>query len=186
MECWKTDLTFLENALPEMEAYLFSEQIFWPMTSGSRLTIGMLILAQRKLSAVSDQPSMHSRMECIDAFLEAFRSQWRTNWSNKASKEFDARLRQWDQALKELLAERDFSLTPAFRHEVTWRVLLELLKEEMVVKPSAEQLQHLTGLDRRLKAAAKPGAFIWDDELVHVFPEEQFWFLYLCGFRSKE
>ena len=181
MEWWKTDLVFLEEALPEMERYILSEQIFWQMTSGSRLSLGMLLFKQKRLSVVDDLSPVRETISEINYSFTAFRTQWRTNWSLKAGKEYGARLRQWDQSMSELLIDRDQAITPAYRHEITWRVILSLLEDELL-QPASEQVHFLTGLDARLKASTRKGTFIWEEELTPVFPEDRFWYLYVSGF----
>lgn len=171
------DIHFLELAVPEIEAYLLSEQLFWPLGSAERLTLASLLLAEKRAEAVKDTSAFRTRLYSLRESIKIQRNRWRTNWSNKATQEFGARLRQWDQVLLELFKEQQAQAI-VYQHEVTLRVMLELLKDEMLEKPEAE-ISRLDSLDRRLMSLALPGEFIWEEELKDVFPSQPFWFLYI-------
>lgn len=171
------DFSFLEGAIPELEDYLLSDQLFWPLGSGERLSMGALLLAVKRIGAVAETHEEREKFKEAHEKIEAIRSRWRTNWSNKAQKEFSARLRQWSHVLSEFFSEQK-SQTVVYPHEVTWRVILHELEDEIIKIPE-EDILELEALDERLKAGSKKGKFVWDQELKCSFPEQQYWFLYL-------
>ena len=168
------NLTFLEHAVDEIKDYILSDQLFWPMGS-DRLTIGVLLLALQRLKT-TDQGSDQKLSE-METKIAAFRIQWRTNWSNKALLEFKSRLRQWELALSELLS-KDQEPPVLYRHEVTLRVLLEILCGEMI-QPDTQDIAHMNLLDQKLRSASTRHGFVWEPALEEGFPEQTYWYLYV-------
>ncbi len=159
------DRQFLEAALAEMKDYLLSDILYYPL-SGSlpRLTIGGLLLAQRRLHAYESASS-------LDFELDTLRRKWRSAWEKKAAKELDARLILWRNYLQDYRA--DENQADHYHHEVQWRVMLALLLDEI-----EQASDELAALDQLLRLKFRTGDFIWDDALKSEFPQEKFWFLY--------
>ena len=168
---------FLKAAVPELEAYLLSDQLFWPLGSGQRMTLGNVLLALKEWGAVEPSDADHGAFHALREQIGAVRDRWRTNWSNKAEHEFEARLRQWDQALKDFFSEMS-NKTVIYRQEVTVRAILELLKSEMLEAP-LDDINRLARLDAQLRRATQPADFIWDAGWQNAFPPETYWFLYI-------
>ena len=177
MTNWDRDWQFFENAAGSLEDYLLSDQLFWPLYSGKRLTLGNLRLAQSKLSVVMLPDDIQAKRTEQDRVVEDIFLKWRTNWSNKAEMEYRARLRQWEQALREITSNKQHhGLT--YSHEVSTRVLLELLKNDLL-QPLQEEYHQLQSMDTRLKTLVKKDDFIWDSGIKEAFPEEDYWYLYV-------
>ena len=70
------DTAYLEAGIPEMEAYLLSDELYWPITTRGyslpRLTIGGILLAKTRLEARGE------RIESLVAQLEAVRGRVRS------------------------------------------------------------------------------------------------------------
>jgi hypothetical protein len=178
MKSTQEKLSFLQQGVSEIEDYLLSEQLFWPLGSGERLTIGSLLLAEKQVHAVENTLDDPQEFISIKKSIDSLRRKWRSNWSNKAEKEFDARLRQWEQAIRELLEDRQNKNLVVYRQEVTLRVLLEILMGEIIQLPEKETFR-LSALDRRLRTVMQPGEFIWKSTWQEEFPQKQYWFLYV-------
>ena len=174
---WGKDLSFLLSASAELEGYLLSEQLFWPLGSGERLSLGKLLLVLMRVQAVDVSTQEHAQIVQIEEKTSAIRQKWQSNWSKKAAKEFSARLRQWEHSLGEALA-KNTAFNVVYRQDVTWRVLLSLLEREML-EPPQKELAYLSILDQRLQAATIMDEFVWEPELKKQFPQERFWFLYI-------
>ncbi len=177
----EADLAYLTLAVPDLQDYLLSQELFWPLPAmgGSirergvdQMTLGGVALAL-------------ARLKCLDAAqadsfarqVEQVRARWRSNWSRKAAREFSSRVGVWGRALDDLLGERS-GRQAAYPAQARLRVMLELLRQEMA--PDApKELGELAALDARLKAAGKPGEFIWEPSLAACFAQETFWFLYI-------
>jgi hypothetical protein len=170
------DHVILEHGSTELKDYLLSEQLFWPLDSGERLTIGSLMLALARAKVSAQTPHEQQKNIGFEQEISNIRSKWRTNWSNKALLEFHSRLRQWELALREILAKENRQMV-MYKHEVSLRVILELLKTE-IISPDLSANEHLQILDRRLRSVILLGAFIWDPQTQAAFPKDRFWFLY--------
>ncbi|NQU30215.1 MAG: hypothetical protein HQ525_06070 [Anaerolineae bacterium] len=160
------DLHFLEVAIPELKDYLLSDILFWPLGAKQpRLTIGGLLLAQRRLRAQHLGVQFHPK-------IAALREKWHAAWERKAAKEVNARLDLWRNYLNDYRSNPE-SHAINYRHEVRWRVMLELLLTDI----SADLIE-LTTVDELLKGKLVPDKFIWKANLENQFSQDQYWFLY--------
>ncbi len=167
----ETDVLYLKAALEELEPYLLSTELYWPLGHPSlpRLTLGNLLLTRLRLKARGLLST------AAEAQLEEQRYRWRVAWEKKARQEFRSRLRLWQNYLE------DYSETPCawasnYPQEVRHRAILELLQADMAT-PLPETLL-LKQLDDRLHAVFIPGPFLWEADLQAVFPKETWWYLY--------
>lgn len=178
------DLGYLKAASTLLEDYLLSKDIYWKIGSGSpageppypSLTIGGLLLAQRRLHARQLEPKLDQAATRLDNEIDRIRSRWRTAWEEKAAGEFRMRLNLWRDFLEEFRANPEANIS-RYSYEISRRVILQLLSGELSEIPQAER-QMLAGLDGILAALLIPGDFIWEKNLVPGFPREDFPYLY--------
>ena len=159
------DHKYLEIGLETLEAYLLSDEIYYPMTSPlPSLTVGGLLLAQRRLHAYENASPLDFRFDTL-------RTKWRANWEKKATKELRTRLRLWGNYLNEYRHNEE--LADYYANEVRLRVMIGLLVAELDIEP-----EELIVLDQLLRSQFRGGGFIWDEPLMNVFSRDDFWFLY--------
>ncbi|MCJ7530502.1 MAG: hypothetical protein MUO64_05660 [Anaerolineales bacterium] len=186
------DLRYLKAGVEELEQYLLSSQLYWPVhvvtptgeTPYPRLTPGELLLAQEKLRAHSLSPGdndevtspVQAKIDRLEGDFEVIRSKWRGNWGKKAAQDFSSRLALWRNFLGDYRKVPD-DQAPFYAYEVRTRVILQLLEPEAVGIPAAE-LDMRTGLDTLLRAILVPGEFIWEAALEAGFPKADYWYLY--------
>jgi hypothetical protein len=182
------DLNYLAEAVPSLEGYLHSTEIYWAVGGSPpaghpaypRLTLGNVLLSRARLRAWEGgsrlSPEQAGRLSRLDIELGALRSKWRVAWSNKAGREFSARLRLWRDYLEEY-RENPAGNVDRFAYEVGRRVMLQLLAQEADKVPPAEK-ELLAGLDRILEAVLVPAGFVWELELAAAFPREVYPYLY--------
>lgn len=172
------DLTYVRLAIPDLEDFLLSKEIFWPLPSAptqigqpglEQLSLGLLRLSVARLQA---EPENQEASQ-LAAKMADVRGRWRSNWSKKAVREFGVRTAQWRRALDDL---REHST--AYSRAVRLRAILELLREDMLPGDEPVEYPVLVGLDHILRGSGEPGAFVWDEGLQSAFPDPQFWFLY--------
>lgn len=159
------DQKYLETALSELKNYLLSDTLYYPMGQLPRLTIGGLLLAQKRLQA-------GNRGTHLSPKLDSVKQKWYAAWTKKSARELESRLTLWRNYLN------DYQNKPAeyaadYVNEVRWRVMLELLVAE-----TDEMPPELIALDQLLRTKLKESNFIWDVHLQNEFPENKFWFLY--------
>ncbi|MEX1072025.1 MAG: hypothetical protein WEC37_05300 [Anaerolineales bacterium] len=170
---YSQDIHWLRAALPDLKAYLLSNEIFWNLGFDPQLTLGNLLLAEAQVKAASDLPAAEDRERGnLLADLEKQKKEWNTAWKNKAEKEFNSRMRQWTNYLQEL-SEDPARHGSHYKTEARVRTLLELLSDEAPGKKG-----DLKQLDQRLKAFITDGDFIWGEESLAAFPKSKYWFLY--------
>ncbi len=178
------DLRYLQAGAEELQAYLLSDVLYWPVSvsapAGERayppVTLGNLLLSRARLRGLSLPEVAITQSRDIMEKMEAARQHWRTAWGRKAQQDFHARLAQWQAYLNEYRA-RPAENANRYAYEVRQRVILGLLKVELG-KENELELALLPAMDRTLQSAFVAGNFIWEKELEAAFPKAAFWFLY--------
>ena len=129
-----SDLAYLTLAVPDLQDYLFSQELFWPLPSApaslgvpglGQMTLGGVVLALARLKCVDAQQSGE-----FEHKIELVRNRWRSNWSKKAAREFGARVGLWGRALDDMLSESG-SKRAGYPAQVRIRLMLDLLQSEM-------------------------------------------------------
>lgn len=179
------DWEFLEAAAGDLEAYLLSPVLYYPMAavhkSRSRqemlqLTLGNVLLTIARLQAVDWAEEEDRQLEQLVERVLQVHTRWKSNWQLKVEQEIPARLTLWQNSLTEWAENKDSHLS-GYRHQVRWRVILHLLMDE----PGGHFVEKtlLTGLDSRLRYISTPGAFVWEKEIQSGFSQSEYWYLYL-------
>jgi hypothetical protein len=168
--------------LNEMESYLLSEQLFWPMRGrGSlpRLTTGGLLMIMDELAAQEAVMNAAELEEWVKAGRELDRlaAAWRVAMNTKVRQEISTRLNLWQSYLRDLEERKvDPGLYP---HEVRARVMIDRLVGRCLQGALDSALQdRLQALDSQLRRVFQPGEFVWDDRLMAMYPQPAYWFLY--------
>lgn len=172
------DLAFLNAGTEQLEEYLLSDELYWPLTGSSalpRLTIGGLLLAQRRLRARKLTGPDIAQLTALEERLAEVRSKRRSAWEAKCRREVRARLDLWKNFLADYRQSPD-TLAQEYPRQAQWRVLLTLLLDELFTPPPEARI--LEEFDTMLQAFWLPGAFVWEAELADEFPQTRFWFLY--------
>jgi len=172
------NFAFIQTGLEELEEYLLSGVLFWSLpgaASRQRLTPGGLLLAMRSLNDGNVPGVRRPDVERLAAGLQALLDKQRSAWQRKCRREVHARLELWKNYLD------DYRLSPEdhadlFPEQVRWRVLLQLLAEQVELRPDEDVI--LTGLDNIVKLSWLPGEFLWEPGMAGAFPEPEYWFLY--------
>lgn len=180
-------LKYLKLAIPDLESYVLSPTVFWPLPSASssinepgmdQMTLGGVILSLKVITAFSLPEAI-----TFSDVINDIRERWRSNWAKKAAREFAQRVHNWEHTIQELTRQSAGRLN-VYRGQVRNRVILELLKDEIPPEKPTE-LGALVSLDSTLRNLFVPGEFLWDTPLQSVFPQPRFWFLYLTSIPSK-
>jgi len=180
------DVTYVQSTVHELEEYLLSDVLFWPLTGKSgkplpagatQLTIGNLLLSIKRLEAAGELSNRAlSEATGLTGLVQRVRSQWKSNWDKKASLEIRSRLTQWDHYLAEVASEHGWNHGD-YAYNIRQRVILELLLGD-VDKLMPKEQTYLVVLDQRLRSNTLPSEFVWDEMLRAGFAEQTFWFLY--------
>ncbi len=182
------DLASVTAMVSELEPYLLSKELYWPLTARSpvpslslpRLTLGGLFLALARLRAVETTLSSSAlgalRRAQVD--LETVRSKWAAAIDRKIQQELKSRLDLWQGLLSDC-REQPQRCADNFAQEVQIRVMTTLLFDQ--ASPMAETRapeDRLSQLDGAFRSMFAPGPFVWPEALQPSFPRDQFWYLY--------
>ena len=117
----KQDQNYIEKSIPELKNYLLSDILFYPMGQLPRLTIGGLLLTQKRLKAGNLGTHLNPKLATI-------KRKWYAAWTKKSATELDARLRLWRSYLNDYRNKPE-DYAADYKHEVRLRVMLELLAD---------------------------------------------------------
>jgi hypothetical protein len=176
------DFGYIQACLEVLESYLLSDEVFWPISATPpegtpdypRLTLGALLLAERRLKAYPQ--AQEALVQQVTSAIEQLRTKWRVMWEKKAVRSYSVRLRMWSEFLDDYRSGPQDN-ADRYEYEVRLRAMLEQLQIEGGGKPQAE-VKMLLGLDRYLKSMLMPGDFIWEPEVQSGFHKGIYWYLY--------
>jgi len=181
------NLGMARAALDELEAFLQSPDVFWPLSHNSlvtgspfpRLSLGVVLLTLDELRAVEPDlaPAELTATQVVGNEFDRIKLKWTVAVERKALGEMSQRLSIWRAYLQDL--SESPSGTEDYPTEVRQRValarLLDLAGRNPGIQPTAQSLRQL---DDSLRARFEPGEFIWDHRLKAVYTPAGFWFLY--------
>ena len=180
-------LSRLEAFLEEIERYLLSQEVFWPLDargakrdpSQTRLTVGNVLLLQDSLGAAEGDMTASEVTRwrrCRDAWGAVLLT-WRSAVEKKAARELRARLRLWEAYLEDIeQGQRDRAdYATEVRNRALACRLVDLLLPAGEMEPA---IRELDALDRRLRAFFQFGGFVWPPYMRGMYPRDRFWFLY--------
>ena len=178
----KRDLAALEAMAAEMDEYLKSDVLFWPMAQSElpRLTLGGYLMRQHRLLGLRDLLSMQEQDRLHRAINQYHRAleEKVVRFEKKAHEELEARLRQWQSYVGEV---KQGSNVAYYESAVEPRAMIEALIAQLRVQPYKLQEalpQRLAALDRELRHVWEPGEFVWPQEWQPAYPRDKYWWLY--------
>lgn len=180
----REDLRILEAMAAEMDEYLRNGNLFWPLSDSTlpRLTLGGYLMRQHRLLALRQQLSDadRQRLDAAEAQFEEALVEKVVAFEKKAHEGIRARLRQWNEYLKEL---RDPSLAAGdyYGSAVETRAMLAALLNKLETPPyklDRRVLNELASFDRVLANFWDAGEFIWPEEWAAAYPRQRYWWLY--------
>ncbi len=180
----KQDLAIVEMMAAEMEEYLRSDVLFWPMQRGDfpRLTLGGFLMRRHRLLALENLLDVGERRRLAQA-MDTYRIALAggvVRFEDRANEELDVRLRQWERFLSSRQDGEGGSVA-YYAASVETRVMLTALVDELETGPyqlPARAIDKLALLDRQLRANWREGAFIWPAAWRPAYPPDDYWWLY--------
>jgi hypothetical protein len=180
----RQDLRVIEAMAAEMDDYLRDGNLFWPLgdTSLPRLTLGGFLMRQHRLLALRDKldEADQERLDTVEAQFKEALVEKVVAFERRAHEEIRARLRQWNEYLKEL---RDPSQGAGnyYASAVETRAMLAALMDKLQSPPyklDRRVLSELASFDRVLANYWASGEFIWPKEWAEAYPRQRYWWLY--------
>lgn len=178
------DLAILQEMAGQMEDYLKSETLFWPMQYSDmpKLTLGGFWLRQHRLTALHTllTADQLAQLATVIKQFETAVSDWVVRTEQRAHTELAARIRQWSEYLRDVHAGKATDIAGYPAHVET-RAIIAALIEQLQQRPyqldesvSAPILQQ----DKGLRARWAPGDFVWPPAWQVAYPKPEFWWLY--------
>jgi hypothetical protein len=178
----RQDLDILEQMADGMEEYLKSDVLFWSLsrTDMPQLTLGGYLMRQRRLLLLRrllDEAEQERLDRAVFQYRQATADRL-VRWEEKAHQELQARLRQWQEHLRDI-RHKQTHVNYATAAEV--RTMIADFLDEMSEPPyqlDADIPRRLNALDQELKNHLRPGDFVWPEEWQPAYPREEYWWLY--------
>lgn len=178
------DAAVLSAMAEQMGDYLDSDTLFWPSPRGGMpaLTLGGYLLREHRLTTLSGLlPAEQQRQvaEAMTRFNQALADRV-VRFETKAHHELEARLRQWEEALKDM-DRGTFDRSSNYATAVETRAIIQALFDRLSMPPYRTEerpLEHLSALDTRLRGRFVPGDFVWPEAWERAYPRNVYWWLY--------
>lgn len=184
IEKLRQDLEILEAMAAEMDSYLKSDVLFWPMANGNmpRLTLGGYLMRQHRLLALENllAEGEKARLETAVAQFNDALVEMIVRLEQRAHQELEARLRQWAEYLKDL-ARESASSSAYYATAVETRAMISALVNKLKLPPyqlNERILQQITMFDGNLRRRWHSGDFVWPVEWQSAYPQGIYWWLY--------
>lgn len=185
------DAAVLGAMAGQMAEYLDSDILFWPAPQGGMpmLTLGGYLLREHRLLGLPQLLTAELRTQ-VDAAVFQFNQTLAdrvVRFEAKAHHELEARLRQWEEYLKDM-DRGTFDRTSNYSTAVETRAMIAALLDRLSMPPYRAEprpAQHLAALDTRLRGMWRPGEFIWPLSWQPAYPRSEYWWLYGSP-RTKE
>ena len=178
------DLEYITAGGESLETFLVTKSLFWPIHRSApageptfpRLTLGGLLLSIARLESRQLPFTESHQFDVLKMGLNNIRTSRSNAWERKAKREFQSRLRQWQQFLTEIMQNPETFIVH-YESEVRIRVLLDLLGTDTrsCYDNVSDQVDQL---DLLLRSVFQAGKFIWEDEISTGFNPTQFWYLW--------
>lgn len=178
------DAAVLIAMAEQMPEYLDSDILYWPAPRGGMpmLTLGGYLLREHRLLALANRLSPEQQADVGAAIgrVNQALAERIVRFEKKADAELDARLRQWEEFLKDM--EHDtFDRTSNYGNAVETRAIIQALLDRLSLPPyqsEARPEQRLATLDTRLRNRFQPGDFVWPEAWQAAYPQPDYWWLY--------
>ncbi len=181
------NLSLIAAMMAEMEPYLLSAEVFWPLESRPprgglafpRLTLGGLLLTLDQLEAVQGEMSVDQTADYrrLSMHVDQLRFKHAVALESKAAREAGSRFNLWRAFIGDL--EEMPTRAGNYAYEVRHRVMLARLEtfgaEHVDFQKASSAAK---SVDRRLQRMFKQDAFVWDERLQQTYPQPQYWYLY--------
>jgi hypothetical protein len=186
------DLYIATAMAGQFETYLVENELFWPLSGNlrggmPRLTVGGFLLRLHRLDGLHAHMDADQQARYADA-KRAFqhgREQWTIHFYGKIDREWEMRVNLLGNFLADCDDRAITGCIANWPNQATQRTILHLLLVESQRRdpsPTAKKAD-LARLDRDLRRyllEGESGAFLWQDGLAPVFPEDPFWWLWVA------
>ncbi len=178
----RRELKILSSMVAHLTPYLYEDELFGHISNNlPKLTIGGLLLRLHRLEGLAQTLSSGQRQEVQQArdHFDSMRYEWQNHYTQKIVQEIGARINSIKWYLDDC-AENMAGCDSGWPNEAEKRTMIAHLEAEAVrLDALPKDLKASIGaLDTQMRRFYRPGNFIWDEQLLPVYPREDFWWLY--------
>jgi hypothetical protein len=176
------ELKLLKEMAADLPDYLLSDVLYWQMAGSGdlpKLSLGLLLLTRARLSAIGDQldPKQRAERDETQRQIDATVEKWRSTAEKKADQELHSRATLWQRYWDECRPD-PHSCASSYPHEVTNRVIAQLLLRAFPNLAKSPNAMLLAPVDRAVRARLQGEQPVWPPELQPGFPKTEFPYLY--------
>ncbi|MGB8252682.1 MAG: hypothetical protein WCF08_05670 [Anaerolineaceae bacterium] len=181
------EINYLYEAVPLLDRYLGSKEVFWQLPGIARepgftfgaLTIGVVLFMLKRLMARTLSDKLAAERGDYETLIFQSKIHNERLWMKKVGQDLSSRTRLWQTFLEEYRSD-PLAAKNSYPNQVSQRVMVQLLWEEqdtgsLLLTPLQFMLQ---SMDAILKPIFVPGDFVWEEELQSGFSKDTFWYLY--------
>jgi hypothetical protein len=183
------DLNHLERMVNSLSGYLNSNQLYGSIGGGfftggdaPNLTVGTILLRLRRIYALKDMldAKRQATFERIQDQHTEIRANFPERYEGKMLQEAQSRLNAMDRFFEE--CTQDPAMCPriynpeAFRRTVVQELIMAM---DIADLHSADLEQKRRQTDKRLRGYVRDNDFLWDEQLIEVYPKASFWWLWM-------
>ncbi|GAB4574991.1 MAG: hypothetical protein Kow0077_24290 [Anaerolineae bacterium] len=192
------DLYILQAMVEPFEAYLISNELFWPLYGNlregmPRLTIGGYLLRRHRLTALRDlmDADQQSALDAALATLEGIKAEWTLHYFQKLEQDWHMRLHLLQEFLRdcqEIHRGDCFESWPphAEHRTVAHHLLAEWQDHTSDLKTQKAELHRIDNGLRQHLLSGETGHFLWSAALQPAYPRETFWWLWVVPSEDNE
>lgn len=175
------DVDILEAMTAEMATYLDSDVLFWPLTGSlPRLTLGGYLMREQRLLALRNllSDAERARVEAAVVQVNQALDERIVRFETKANNELEARIRQWNEYLKDVVNE---GAAAGYMSAVEARLTAQAIIERLSMPPyqlETHATQQLAAVDNRLRNMWVPGDLVFAADWQPAYPQSTYWYLY--------
>jgi hypothetical protein len=178
------DLKIMEVMVANMGDYLDSSILFWPTLYADlpKVTLGGYLVREQRLQALKnllDEAENKQLAQTVKQFAN-IAAEKGFQLKEKAQRELEARVRQWQEYLRDLEEEDRPSLS-YYQTSAETRAMITALREKLQslgVSLPADLVQQVEASDNTLRHRWQAGSFVWPNEWQPAYPQDAYWWLY--------
>ncbi len=180
------DLAVVREMANELQDYVMSDEVYRTLVVRShrgeervQSSGGDLLARLHKLQAQRDElsPDQQRELEEVRRRIDSTLQDFRVRFHALLEREAKARLNslKWylddcQEDHRQCRIQYPFEIRNRQRIAEIWKVLAD--------SPPAGLKEQIDSIDRRLRGLAGSSGFVWDDRVQHVYPRDEYWYLY--------
>lgn len=182
-----TDLAIVQEMVNEFRDYILGEEVYRTLVIRTHLgeervqsSGGDLLARLHKLQAQQAQlaPEQAQALADVQRQLDEVKRDFKTAFHDLLVREVKARLNSLKWYLDECQEDRR-QCRIQYPFEIRNRQrIAEIWKEIAGDAPEGLRGQ-IDAIDRRIRAMATPAPFVWDERVKEVYPQSDYWYLYI-------